>query len=362
MPQCCEEIKSLPSAQLCCCGQKDASPYQKVTSAWSREDHRGRFLCRVSDRFRSDYTAAPGLYALGNAGPDSPVFASANYRLSFNVLRKALRGIDCWLLVLDTKGINVWCAAGKGTFGTEEMVRRIQDVKLDAVVKHRSIIVPQLGAPGVSAHEVRTATGFRVHYGPIRARDIPAYLAAGNRATQAMRSVEFPFADRIVLTPMELAQTVRKKVPWVILGCLALMGLQPAGILYKEALLNSWPLLLAGCLAALAGSVVMPALLPILPFRSFAAKGALAGAVVLAPTLLFVENLFRGSAFLAAAVLLLCVTASSYLALNFTGCTTFTNMSGVKKEMRYAVPLYNAVCVVAAVLLIVFKLREWGIV
>ena len=92
----------------------------------------------------------PGLYALGAPAPDSPVFVSANYTLSFDALRSALRGIDGYLLVLDTKGINVWCAAGKGTFGTDELVARIEATRLAEVVRHRRLILPQLGAPGVA--------------------------------------------------------------------------------------------------------------------------------------------------------------------------------------------------------------------
>jgi CO dehydrogenase/acetyl-CoA synthase gamma subunit (corrinoid Fe-S protein) len=101
----------------------------------------------------------PGLYRLGNPDNDSAVFASANYTLSFDALRSALAGTDAWILVLDTKGINVWCAAGKGTFGTNELIRRIAVTGLSEVVSHRKIILPQLGAPGVSAHEVARRSG-----------------------------------------------------------------------------------------------------------------------------------------------------------------------------------------------------------
>src|SRR3972149_4169926 len=72
----------------------------------------GRDRCRV----------APGLYALGAPGGDSPVLVTANYKLTFDVLRRDAAGLDAWILVLDTRGINVWCAAGEGTFGTEEAI------------------------------------------------------------------------------------------------------------------------------------------------------------------------------------------------------------------------------------------------
>ena len=113
---------------------------------------------------RMKYRIEPGLYAVGNPSDNSPVFVSANYKMSFDSLRKSLSGIDGWIMVIDTKGINVWCAAGKGTFGTDEIASRIAICGLDKVVSHRRIILPQLGAPGVSAHKVKEKSGFTVTY------------------------------------------------------------------------------------------------------------------------------------------------------------------------------------------------------
>ena len=104
---------------------------------------------------RMHYTIEPGLYALGKPNGQSPVFVTANYKMSFDRLREALPGRDAWILVLDTKGINVWCAAGKGTFGTTELVSRIESSGLKQVVSHRELILPQLSGPGVAAHEVK---------------------------------------------------------------------------------------------------------------------------------------------------------------------------------------------------------------
>jgi len=139
------------------------------------------------------------------------------------------------------------------------------------------------------------------------------------------------------------------------------MGLQPSGILFTPAVAHSWPIIVIGLWSVLIGAVITPVLLPFIPFRSFAAKGALAGAVLLAPLLLRIDLLFCGSMFLAFAMLLFFIALATFLALNFTGCTPFTNISGVKKEMRFAVPAYLAACGVAAILLIIFKAREWGL-
>ncbi len=94
---------------------------------------------------RMKYAVEPGIYAVGNPDGDSVVLVSSNYKLSFDALRKELRGLDAWIIVLDTEGINVWCAAGKGTFGTDEIVSRIGLVELEKIVNHRKIILPQLG-------------------------------------------------------------------------------------------------------------------------------------------------------------------------------------------------------------------------
>jgi hypothetical protein len=251
------------------------------------------------------------------------VFASANYTLSFDALRSTLAGIDAWILVLDTRGINVWCAAGKGTFGTDELVKRIQATDLTSVVSHRKIIVPQLGAPGVKWPEVLRKSGFTVEYGPVRARDLPEYLRT-HKATPAMRKVEFPVYDRLVLTPVEF---VHIAFPMIIVAAFLwfLAGSVAA---------------LAAVAAVLTGTVLFPALLPFIPTKDFSTKGLILGFIIALP---FAYSFWTNPslppwAAAAGAVtpLLLIPAVVSYLALNFTGCTTFTSRTGVKKEIfRY---------------------------
>ena len=174
-----------------------------VAADISRAERWQHFRCRIGG-FRDRYTVAPGLYAFGEPGPHDDVLVSANYKLSFDMLRSQLGGLNCWILVLDTKGINVWCAAGKGTFGTEELVRRLFEARLEEVVNHRRLLLPQLGAVGVNAHEVRRRSGFRVSFGPVRAADIREYMQAGYRKTTEMSTVRFTLRDRLVLAPMEI--------------------------------------------------------------------------------------------------------------------------------------------------------------
>jgi hypothetical protein len=332
---------------------------QRVRTTWSRQDRWGMIRSRMS-AFRMSYSVEPGLYAVGTPTKDSDVFATANYKLTFDILRRSLRGIDAWVLVLDTRSINVWCAAGKGTFGTDELVRRISAAKLDTVVEHRRIILPQLGAVGVSASEVQKRTGFHVLFGPVEARDIPPYLAAGRKKTKKMSTTRFNILDRLVLTPMEI-NPVMKKYPWYALAVLVLFGLQPSGILFASAWHTGATFLLFGLLTVLSGAFMTPVLLPYVPFRSFAVKGWIVGTAAIIGAVLLFDPLPLRNMLLFVLVFTFFPALSSYIALQFTGSTTFTGMSGVKKELKLGIPVYVAAAAVSLVLIVAYKLKEWEV-
>lgn len=339
----------------------DAGTVPIVSTDLTVSDYWEHLKCRTS-AFRNNYTVNPGLYAVGTPDKNSDVVVSANYKLSFDALRKALKGLNVWVLVLDTKGINVWCAAGKGTFGTDELMRLISITKLGRIVDHRRIIVPQLGAPGISAYKVKKAAGFKVCYGPVRAEDIGDYIAAGYKATREMRTVTFPFIDRLILAPMEINPAMKKYYPWYGLIMLAVFGLQPGGIFFKEALVGGLPFLLLGIISVLAGALVTPALLPFIPFRSFAVKGWITGMLLIIFSVKSTAMLNHVNTVLLIITYLFFPLASSYIALQFTGATTFTGMSGVKKELKISIPLYILGIVVSLVLLLFYKLGEWRLI
>ncbi|MCX5849362.1 MAG: mercury methylation corrinoid protein HgcA [Deltaproteobacteria bacterium] len=310
----------------------------QVLSTLRRQDHWETIKARFGT-FRMNYSVVPGLYALGHPDDNSPVLVTANYKMSFDRLRKALPGRDLWILVLDTKGINVWCAAGKGTFGTEELVRRIELSGLSNIVKHRKLILPQLGAAGVAAHKVAKLSGFKVQYGPIRAEDLPVYLDGGFKATAQMRIMNFPLKERAVLIPIELNETIK---PFLIIASILLIisGIMgPAGFWANVAGYGFFAVM--GLLCAIIGGTVFNALLlPYLPGRAFSLKGLSIG-IVIALILLYLRgiNLQTWPGRIETLSWLLIIPAiSSYLAMNFTGCSTYTSLSGVKKEMRWALP------------------------
>lgn len=292
---------------------------------------------------RSHYRVAPGLYAIGKPTADSHVLVSANYKLSFDVLRRDVAGLDLWILVIDTKGINVWCAAGKGTFGTAEIVNRVKSSQLEKVVSHRQLIVPQLGAPGVAAHEVKKQSGFKVIYGPILAKDIKQFLAAEMKATPAMRRITFDTRDRFILTPVELTafwkNALRAALILFVIG-----GLGPSIFSFAAAWSRGGAAVSIGLAGLFAGAVLTPTLLPWIPGRAFALKGTIVGLAIS-----FIVLITTGPYdFLSALATTLCLTAvSSFAAMNFTGSSTYTSPSGVEKEMRHAIPLQIGAVVLA---------------
>ena len=293
---------------------------------------------------RMNYTVEPGIFKVNNPDGNSPVLVSANYKLTFDKLRKNLAGLDCWLLILDTKGINVWCAAGEGTFGTEELVYRIEQTSLAELVTHRKLILPQLGASGVCAREITKRTGFTVLFGPVRSEDIKAFISAGFKATQDMRSVRFTFLDRLVLTPVELVEAAKAVLP--VLGVLFIFNLftkRQFGIFDVIGYIG----------AKVAGAVITPLLLPFIPGKAFSFKGWLMGLCWAA----FAFRLFGwyepDYRLLAAGYGLLLPAVSAFLAMNFTGASTYTSPSGVLREMKIALPFIIGSALAGAVLVLI---------
>jgi len=300
---------------------------------------------------RNNYSVKPGLYKVGKPNSESDVFVSANYKLSFDTLRKNLTTLNAWILVIDTKGVNVWCAAGKKTFGTENIIRSIKGTSLDQIVKHRKIILPQLGAPGVAAHEVKEQSGFRVVYGPVRACDIKTFVEAGYKATPTMRKVNFPFKERAKLIPVDFMYGKYKLM--IAIGIiLILSGIDKTGFSFSK-IIETGALPICSVFGAyIAGIVITPLMLPYTPFRAFALKGAIWGAVLI----LVLNQFFHLSNLEFIAMELISISIASFTAMNFTGSSTYTSLSGVKKEMKWSIPFQIAFAAIGIILFIISKL------
>ncbi|OGN89349.1 MAG: acetyl-CoA synthase subunit gamma, partial [Chloroflexi bacterium RBG_13_46_14] len=205
-------------------------------------------------------------------------------------------------------------------------------------ISHRQVIIPQLGAPGVSAHELKRRTHFNVIYGPVHARDIPEFLDVGMKATPEMRVVNFGIGDRLVLAPMEIIMWGRYGLG-IALALFFLTGFSRAGYALPGMAGGRETLLFV--IVFIAGSTLVPLLLPWLPGRALSVKGMMLGffcAVALALAG-FIPTAGTAGILGTAAWVLMMPAVTSFLAMNFTGATTYTSLSGVKKEMRFAIPL-----------------------
>jgi len=320
----------------------------RITARLSLCDQIGTIGARTGFT-RNTYKITPGLYCIGEANARSPVLVTANYKLSFDALRQKLMGINAWILVVDTRGINVWCAAGKGTFSAEEIAYQIQRANLDQVVTHREVVLPQLSANGVAAHELKRLCGFRGRFGPILAADLPKFLHDGE-ADEDMRTVTFTLRERAVLIPLEICM-LWKQVGIAVVIFFILSGISPDFFSPAMAINRGIVLVLATVTAILAGAAVTPLLLPWLPFRQFWLKGAIMGSIA-SLLLLFLGWQSMGS-FDKITVFLWTIGCSSYLAMNFTGSTPFTSLSGVAKEMRRGLTLQIGAVALALVFWVV---------
>jgi acetyl-CoA decarbonylase/synthase complex subunit gamma len=155
-----------------------------------------------------------------------------------------------------------------------------------------------------------------------------------------MRRKAFPARERAVLIPIELVHVLKWLV--ILLPALFLLGgLSGEGSFWQNAMTHGLFAVAALILSLIMGAVLTPLLLPYLPGRAFALKGfflSLLGVI-------FLLVVFGGGGMNWAGIaerlawVLLVPALTAFLAMNFTGASTYTSLSGVKKEMRWALPL-----------------------
>ncbi|MBU0511519.1 MAG: methyltransferase domain-containing protein [Chloroflexi bacterium] len=210
------------------------SPISNLQSSIHRLQHRVTLRTIILDlwtlffRIMPPYPKVkPGLYAIGEPNNKSPVLVTGNFDLTVRRMVKAIDGkVNGWLLVADSAGINVWCAAGGGYFTAEKIIAAVKSSHLEEFVEHHSLILPQLAANGVDGWKIRTETGWGVRWGPVKAEDISEYLAAKRKKTDEMRWVQFPIKDRLEMVT-------------VTLGFYSLMILVPVLIFWRQMF---WPI------------------------------------------------------------------------------------------------------------------------
>ncbi len=213
------------------------------------------------------HRAPTGLVRIGNPDRSSPVLLTGNFTLTVRRLRDTLDRVDAWLLVANSNGINVWCAAGGGHLTHHDVISVVRTSGIADCVDHRDLVLPQLAATGVERRPIEAATGWRTHWGPARLDDLPALLARGGPVHRHERRMRFPLWERLEMASIWLLPMI------VILGLVA-------------RLLTGWQAAAAVALLVLVSVSAMFAALPHVPvtgrrrwltYGSFALAGAAIG-------------------------------------------------------------------------------------
>ncbi|BEP27850.1 mercury methylation corrinoid protein HgcA [Helicovermis profundi] len=290
----------------------------------------------------------PGLYAIGSPSENDNLIVTCNYKLTFDIVRNSLEGINIWLLLLDTDGVNVWCAAGKGSFGSAELIYSLEKFNVERHINHKNIIVPQLGAPGIQSHLVKEITGFTIKYGPIHIKDLKNYINNGYKTDENIRKVTFNLFDRLKVSTLELVIGMK----YFLIAMISLLIL--TFIIPSFNLSRSLKLINHYFLTLITATILFPALLPYLPFRMFYKRAFILGVLF---NIIFLVS-YNSCSLFSIGNSIISVVLISYIGLNFTGSSTFTSLSGVKKEMNEAVPILSILGILSIFVIVIALLLE----
>ncbi len=139
----------------------------------------------------------PGLREIGKPNENSPVLVTSNFHLTVRRVERALKNENCYVLVAPSNGINVWCASSAGEMNAHSIIRVVKTSRINDRVRHRLMILPQFSATSVDRGLLRQRSGWNSVWGPAYAKDIPSFLASGNKKTQEQSVAKYPLGFRL---------------------------------------------------------------------------------------------------------------------------------------------------------------------
>jgi hypothetical protein len=243
-----------------------------------------------------------------------------------------LRNRDVWLLVNDTRGVNVWCSAGEGNFSATEIEITLSASHAEKWVHGRDIILPKLCLNGVKLQDLKAFSGFKGIVGPVYARDLPAYLDSGLNKTPGMERINFNLLNRLWFG-----------VPFAILMSLITGVLALAFHGHLSPYLPLW-------FAALC--LLVAATYTWLPTRRHLVKGLTLGAIVGA-AMVFSLFLKGESAIIMTRSGVLFLLLGLFVTSDFSGVTAVSNRTLVEREFK------SIYWVLAALLIVYLGLGFW---
>ncbi len=119
----------------------------------------------------------PKIYPIGEPTPDSPVFVTTNFSLTYFIVSGEIEncGISAWLVVPECEGMSVLTAWAAGKFSGETIAKFCKGVNLDGQVKSRNIVIPGYVAQ-ISGELEENLPGWRAMVGPQEASDLESFV------------------------------------------------------------------------------------------------------------------------------------------------------------------------------------------
>jgi 2-polyprenyl-3-methyl-5-hydroxy-6-metoxy-1,4-benzoquinol methylase len=156
----------------------------------------------------------PGIYQSGNPNEKSPIIVTANYEFTYIKVMRDLKGLDAWVLCVDSNGINVWCAARGNDFGNKQLLEVVEATEIKSITQRKTLLLPQLSAGGVAIPQLPKNSGsfpFRVRYGPVWSKQIPQFLEENPaQKPDRMKLAKFTLYHRIRASLTHISFLFRK--------------------------------------------------------------------------------------------------------------------------------------------------------
>ncbi|MDR1396380.1 MAG: acetyl-CoA decarbonylase/synthase complex subunit gamma [Desulfarculales bacterium] len=126
-------------------------------------------------------TMPQGIYPIGNPGPDSPVFVTTNFSLTYFIVNGEIENAryPAWLLIMDTEGLSVLTAWAAGKFVGDTIGAFVKKSGIEEKIKHRQIIIPGY-VSGIKSELKEALPDWRITVGPREASRVPQFLREWN--------------------------------------------------------------------------------------------------------------------------------------------------------------------------------------
>nr|KXH70039.1 MAG: hypothetical protein AM324_10265 [Candidatus Thorarchaeota archaeon SMTZ1-83] len=139
-----------------------------------------------------------GLFSFNDADSNSPVLVTTDYYMTVYRVTEAIerQKLKCHLLVVDGRGINVWCGSRGGSVDTDSVLAAISNSNLGEKVSHHILVLPQLAASSISK-SVLAENGWRAVFGPVEIDDVREFIENENRKSREQSIATFTLNRRI---------------------------------------------------------------------------------------------------------------------------------------------------------------------